>query len=87
MNEFDLNTMIISEEGKNLYLAIKLNGCLAPVVIGLSRITQMSNYFSRIKVIIKACYKKLTMLPWNFKYSIYLNGYEKDFFSNVTEGT
>lgn len=34
MNEFDLDTFIVSGDGKNLYLAIKLKACLAPVVFG-----------------------------------------------------
>lgn len=73
MNEFGLDTLVISGDEQNLCLAIKLNVRLAPVVTGLPRIAQMTNYFHRIRIIIKACYKILTMLLWNSKYKHLLN--------------
>lgn len=62
MNEFGIDTLVISGDRQNLCPVTTLNVCLAPVVTGLPRIAQMTNYFHRIRIIIKACYKILTML-------------------------
>lgn len=43
--------------------------------IGLSTITQMTNYVCRMRITFKACYKILTVPLWNSNYGICLIGY------------